>query len=434
MTKVQTHLPHYLAKLYGGIIALVPFTTLLSVWLSTRFGMLDVLAAWKEVVIFLSAFVVLLWVLRTPRVREQALTAPWTKMLVTYVALHILVSVNPLSNGTLQTSAFVHGLISNLRYLGFFWVVWVISLETDWLRQHWQKFILIPAAVVVVFGLLQITLLPLDALTHVGYGPRTVVAFQTVDNNIDYQRIQSTLRGANPLGAYLLFILPLVFIVGLKKWQKVVACMFVLVALYFTYSRSAAVGMAIAVGCFVFLQKPSQSKKIVAGILAVSTLLLLSATTVAPKTVENVLFHTSSSSTSAESSNDKRESSMRYGLSYVISHPFGTGAGSSGPASFRNKTPLISENYYLQIAEEVGWAGLILFLFICVSVLKSLFVRRSNELAAALFASFMGLSFVNVVQHGWADDTVSLLWWGLAGIAISYTVDKHERKKTTTKA
>jgi len=38
-----------------------------------------------------------------------------------------------------------------------------------------------------------------------------------------------------------------------------------------------------------------------------------------------------------------------------------------------------------------------------------------------LLASLIGLIFVNLVSHAWADDTLAYVWWGLAGIALSQT-------------
>jgi uncharacterized membrane protein YuzA (DUF378 family) len=41
-----------------------------------------------------------------------------------------------------------------------------------------------------------------------------------------------------------------------------------------------------------------------------------------------------------------------------------------------------------------------------------------DDLAAALLAGLIGLTFVNMLSHAWADDTLSYLFWGLTGIAL----------------
>jgi hypothetical protein len=65
-----------------------------------------------------------------------------------------------------------------------------------------------------------------------------------------------------------------------------------------------------------------------------------------------------------------------------------------------------------------------------------LWVLREDLLARVLLASLVGLSFVALVSHAWADDTIAYLWWGLAGISLAPAIltgkDKHNvsTKKT----
>jgi chromate transport protein ChrA len=79
----------------------------------------------------------------------------------------------------------------------------------------------------------------------------------------------------------------------------------------------------------------------------------------------------------------------------------------------------ISENYYLQIGQEVGWLGLGLFVAIVIMVGHSLWRLRHELLARTLFVSLIGISVVALVQHVWVDDTLALLWWGFAGTALA---------------
>ena len=63
--------------------------------------------------------------------------------------------------------------------------------------------------------------------------------------------------------------------------------------------------------------------------------------------------------------------------------------------------------------------GLAVFILINVGVGYLLWLNRSDQLALALFASFIGLILVNLLSHAWADDTLAYVWWGLAGIALA---------------
>jgi hypothetical protein len=48
-------------------------------------------------------------------------------------------------------------------------------------------------------------------------------------------------------------------------------------------------------------------------------------------------------------------------------------------------------------------------------------------LALVLFASFIGISFVNLLSHAWTDDTIAYIWWGLAGAAMALPLQKRKR-------
>jgi hypothetical protein len=48
-----------------------------------------------------------------------------------------------------------------------------------------------------------------------------------------------------------------------------------------------------------------------------------------------------------------------------------------------------------------------------------LWTRRADPLALSLLAALAGLTVVNLLSHAWADDTLTYVWWGLAGIAMA---------------
>ena len=70
---------------------------------------------------------------------------------------------------------------------------------------------------------------------------------------------------------------------------------------------------------------------------------------------------------------------------------------------------------------------MVLFVAICVLVGRELWRHRSEQLAKILLASLVGITFVNLLSHAWTDDTLSYLWWGLAGICLAPRLvkDKH---------
>ena len=111
--------------------------------------------------------------------------------------------------------------------------------------------------------------------------------------------------------------------------------------------------------------------------------------------------------------------------------PWGGGIGSAGPASVRNDlaSPRIAENHYLQTAQELGWIGLVVLLGLLVTVGRYLWRVRADDLALLLVASLVGLSFINLVSHAWADDTLMILWWVLCGVVVGRGILNEERTK-----
>ena len=365
--------------------------------------------------------------------------------LLSYVLLHILLGILALYKGQVNTFSLVYALVVNLRLVLVFALAWIVTVAAvsvvgrSWLRVNWKTLLLIPAAVVVGFGLLQATVLPIDFLQRFGYGPETIKPFETVDQKLDYVRIQSTLRGANPLGAYLVIVLAAAAVLlrrsrGRANIGLLVLCIGSAVVLLSTYSRSAYVGVAIALAALLALTVRSRlaRKRMLWG-LAGLALVAFSILAVFRDNdrLENVLFHTDENSASATSSNEQRASALQSGIADVLAEPFGRGPGTAGPASVHNDQPVrIAENYYLQIGQETGWLGIGLFIAILSMIGRRLWRARADPLARALLVSLAGLSFINLVQHAWTDDTLAIVWWGMAGVAVAAVAATEVRGKS----
>jgi O-antigen ligase len=286
---------------------------------------------------------------------------------------------------------------------------------------------------VIVFGLTQL-FLPINFLRHFGYGPNTSPAYETVDQNSKFHRIQSTLRGANPLGAYLI-LTTTAAAVKLKN-HKIFKLLFILaslITLFFTYSRSAYIGLAISLVVLYYiikLHKHLQKKFVLICACAVIVLALGVTLLRHNSTAEDFFFHTSNTSKSSQSSNSVRFSDLSSGIKDVVKQPLGGGTGTAGPASAHNNHPArLAENYYIQIAQESGILGFVIFISINFIVGLRLWKNQDDPMAAVLFASLIGISFVNMLSHAWSDDTLSLLWWGMAGIMLSPVIIKTNKTK-----
>jgi O-antigen ligase len=418
----EYRLARWLSYAIGFIFVLLPFHALLSTWLGSNTGHLDLIRIWKEILIFIVMVPAFWLALKNQKSRSWFLGNKLFWLIGLYFLLHFVLGAWALKTHRVNGTAFIYALIINLRFLGFFVVCAVVALYDKWLKENWFRLVVLPSFIVTIFGLAQRFLLPYDFLKHFGYSPKTIPAYQTVDSDLNFRRIQSTLRGANPLGAYYNLLIPSYLLIR-RKYTKHIALILALVVLYFTYSRSAWLGTILSLGLLAFLRLDI-GRRIKEVLLAAGVLLVLVAAGLyllkSNHTAQDAILHTSNGSKNV-SSNAQRAKSIKNAATDVAHHPLGQGPGTAGPASFRNTghSAKIAENYYLQIGQEVGIEGMLLFIAINLAVAWRLWLRRSDNLSRLLLVSLVGISFINLLSHSWADDTLSLLWWGLAGIALA---------------
>ena len=419
-------------KLFGIYLALIilvllPFHAILTVWLSSLVGHYTLLRLWKEILMVIMSVFAVIILIKDKKLLSKLLKSKLMLLMLLYILIHVVVGIWAYESKKVNLTALGDGLITNLRLIVFFALCLIFSYYNDFLKKNWDKILLIPAALVIVFGLMQHFILPLNFLQHLGYNANTIAPYQTVDQNINYVRIQSTLRGSNPLGAYLILIIPaaLAFFIRAKKGTNIKKVLFIYIiaaitVLFYSYSRSAWAGAIIASGFVIWLMANKKLRFQMTG-LFILLLIAFSVSLVVYRhntRFEDTFFHTSSLTHSPVSSDQNHESALISGLKDIAHNPLGKGPGSAGPASVHNNhPPLISEDYFLQIAEEVGVIGLIVFLAIYIYIGKILWQQRRDALSLVLFASLLGITLVNLFSHAWTDDTLGLIWWGLAGVA-----------------
>jgi hypothetical protein len=419
------------------IILLVPFHAFLTVWGSSVMGHYTLLRLWKEILLVICGIGVLFLLCTDHKIRSHTLSRRLVWLISGYALVQIIWGLIAVTQHEVSAKALGYGLISNLRFLAFFLITWAVSLRLARMRSHWQWIVLWPAAIVIIFGLLQVFILPHNFLTHFGYGLGTIDPYETINHNHNYIRIASTLRGPNPLGAYLLLPISMLGVLLLQKRlqrRQAVLLVAALGCLFFSFSRSAWLGAVITlVIAASYILRGRQVRRI--ALITVGCLALVTLVSIAfmhdNSRFQNFVFHTEDRSTIKTSSNDGHVAALEAGARDIAYEPLGRGPGTAGPASVYNAghPTRIAENYFLQIGQETGVVGLILFLLINVGVGYLLWLRRSDSLALALFASFLGLTFVNLLSHAWADDTLAYIWWGLAGIAMAPNLKEERNNK-----
>lgn len=416
------------------VLVLLPFHAFFTTWAGASWEHLNTWRLWPEFIIVLAALPLATW-----QLMHQGGLTMWlkrslvAKLYLAYILLSVAVGAWSYHQGNVSKTALALGLGLNLRFIGFFLVCQVAAAADGFLKRWWPRLILWPGGIVVVFGLMQKFILPLNFLSHFGYGTPTVPAYQTVDAHSGPARLQSTLRGPNPLGAYLALVLPAwrtVF--NHRRLLAYIGLALGLVVLFYSYSRSALAATLICLVTLAWWLAGQRERRAIAVVVVAAVVLAASFLYLGRNShfVQESLLHTSSSSTSADSSNFVRRAALRSGWHDLVSQPAGNGPGTAGPASQHNQShkSRIAENYYLQLGQEVGAVGLLIFLAINIEVALQLWRARATSLAKILLVSLAGISLINLVSHAWTDDTLSLLWWGLAGIALAPNIAKNKNK------
>ena len=409
--------------IFGGIVLHAP----LSVGLGVLFPSADLLIkSWKEILMLVSGLLMLVLLFR--KNRWEILKSPLILMIAGYALLHLLL-LPVFSQGLTPTIA---GLFIDLRYLLFFVLIYVAICLYPQLRRPFIMTFFAGAFVVAAFALLQVFVLPHDVLKYIGYNTSTIIPYLTVDQNPQYVRINSTLRGPNPLGAYAVIVLAVLFAFWLKarsnkpqQWRLAISVIVIgsFVALWASYSRSALIAAFVAVGVVVVTTAGSRIPRklwIILGLIVVFTAggLIAARNT---NFVSNVLLHNNMTTGAAVDSNTGHAESLKDGLIRLVHQPLGGGIGSTGSASLYGAHPLIVENQFLFVAHEAGWLGLALFIYITFLVLRAVWRQRADWLALGVFASGIGLVLIGLLLPVWVDDTVAIIWWGLAAVVLGDT-------------
>lgn len=409
------------------IFLLLPFHAFITVWLSSLFGHYTLLRLWKEFLLALLVLGSLYILIKNRSIIGRMWNSRLIRLIVLYIALLAISAIWTAVNDEIATKAIWYGLLVDLRFLIFFLAVLVIASRSDWLYGHWQPLLFGPAVLVAAFAVAQYLVLPYDFLKHFGYNDTTISPYETINQNIDRIRVISTLRGPNPLGAYL--VLPLsalaVWLLAEKRERrdKILFGSGLLLALIFSFSRSAWIGFLLATTIVIWLSiKSSKAKrKIMLGAVILAAAAAAGAFALRNNyAFQDTVFHTNDASVIKVSSNYGHREALEDAATDIYHQPLGGGVGSAGPqSSYSDRQIRISENYYLQIGQEAGILGMAIFTAIIIIIGWKLYSIRAEPLALALFASLVGLSFIGLLAHVWTDDTLAYIWWGMAAICLS---------------
>lgn len=429
----------------GGLVAImayIPFHALFSVSLGVLTGQPLLVKAGKEVVLLVLVAVGCVILFTHRAIAVEFVRSRMNQIAAAFVVLHMVLAVWLHSN----LGATLGSLDIDIRFAVFFLAVRLAMQLTPRTRSYMLRAFIAGSVAVIVFGVLQQYVLPKDILSHVGYGRSTIEPYLTVDKNPNFIRINSTLRGPNPLGAYLVVVIMAVGACLVSRWSRlsrqtkafgIVGILASLSVMYASYSRSAWI--AVAVAAVVYAAVGLTRKK---QLVIVTTAVVLTLTGVVgyelgknSQFVRTVIDHKDPKNPSqSTSSNADHLKSIVQATGEALKRPLGAGIGSTGVSSYFGESKTNVENQYLFTTHEAGWLGLVLLVAFQGGVLAMLYRGRSDWFAKSLFASGLGLVFIGMTLPVFTDDTVAYVWWGLAAVGVAAVeVKKHAKRSQSAK-
>jgi hypothetical protein len=297
--------------------------------------------------------------------------------------------------------------------LGFFFVR---SLNVSREQLLFLKRIILWQIVGLVgFGLAAWALLPKDFLGHLGWSP----AFRTAGKIIQAHSIFS---GPNQMATVLTLFAALalaaILLAPKERPNRTAQALLITIGLLsgLSYSRSGWLGIGLFAAGMVALLVANRSKRWIWPVTLISSLVIAALFGMLRynDTFATVLGHKFSTqqhaaASGAAISRDVAKPASSHSL-------FGLGIGSAGPASYRLPKPVIEESWYLQLVDELGFVGLLLWFAVIVSVFWR-WIRIRSALAQGLAVALAGISLNAVFLHVWADNYyIQIAFWLIVGL------------------
>lgn len=399
----------------AALIVLMPFHAFFSIYLGSLGINQASVQSWKEVLVVVLSFCWLMLSITRKRVNFRFDSTNILFIGIIFLSLIVTIFARP------NSEAVIFGIKTNIVALAVYFIAQTPISSKSFIKKHLQWLVIIPGLVVAVFAILQSTVLPEKVFEVLGYNAGNINPKQIVDGSLAFHRAFSTLGGPNQLGTYLIvpLVFSLVYAIKQKKWWLLGFTLIFSIAIGFSFSRSAWIGALVAI-IAALLMVFTNRQRIILGVVVAAV--LLSGIIAAPALVrsnprlENVLFHGRIFENRIVGSDQSRLEAVSNTTQAVVDQPFGHGLGTAGPASFQLPNPVIPENWYLQIAYEIGVIGLLLYIFAFAGLLGDFIRHRKSILAASLFALTCGILVANLFLHSWADSTLALLVFSLYGL------------------
>jgi len=303
--------------------------------------------------------------------------------------------------------------------LFFFLAVWNFDFNSG------QKNIiykLIFGGAIVIFVLALLSLFGVNVPMTTAYSGQGALASVHYVGNSLIPRLQSVLAGPNALGLYLIAIIGL--LLGNLKSRKLALYLLVpaIIILVLTFSRSALIGLLIMALVFLFMvlkEKLGATKSFFIVIMISLLITLAGFFAYRSPVLQNYFTHDNSSSLRYEQYQRIWDTKAEIGL-------FGRGVGTAGPSSqarLDGGENHWTENIYLDIFEELGFVGLILYLTLIISLIF-LTAKRGRDKSAFLIITTFAVTGI-FINYYTGQVGIFLMWLAVA-LTLSNKKDTNE--------
>ncbi len=405
--------------------------------LGVRGTTLDVVAAWKEVLLLVALLVVAWHVRHFPAVMAaDVLAAAYAIVIVVYFAI---------PQDVLGGEATTRGELLALRHHLFPVAAYALGRLAAFAwdgRGRIGGLVVMSAVVVAVVGLLDLALVSLQAWRDSGVpgwyreqlgldyeglsGLPENWVYNTGDENNPIRRLVSTFL--SPLASAYALVVALIYVASRPfRWWWGLLGVLLYVALLYTHTRAALAALAFGLVVLALAQRRIAPAVLAAGSVAVAALFLAVYPSIGPSTrytPEELEFLRANAQQQGDTSGDpfgggeaSTEShwrNLRDGVRVVIEHPQGHGLGNAGVVAKRTGVEIkAGESTYTELGVDAGIAGMLAFVLWNVALLAGLW-RREAWLAAAL---------ASVLVIGLQTDVIGIHWiaftvWVAAGLAL----------------
>lgn len=399
---------------------------------------LDVVAAWKEVLLLVGLVAAIAAVGAVPGVT-------WSDRLALAYAL-VVVAYLLIPQSWLDGDATTRGELLALRHhllpIAAYALGRLVILEPRWWRRIGLAIVGV-ACGVAVLGLVDVYLVPLQWWRESGvpgwFGEQLDLAYRclsglpenwilnTGDEERPLRRLVSTFL--SPLAsAYLLVVALLLLVAARPRRWTLAAAAVVYAGLLWTHTRAALIGLAVGLGVLALVRREWRPAVLALGSVAVSVAFVAVFPTIGPTTsytqTELQCLRANAAAVGGEVDEDPLTGddastrshlrSLRDGLETVLRHPQGYGLGNAGVVASRTGVEIkAGESTYTELGVDTGVVGLVAFIGFLMALLLAL-RHRSAWLTASLAAvAVIGLQ-TDVLGVHW----VAVVVFALAGAAL----------------